>query len=157
MKLRHLKRQTCDKSQRSTFERRESNVVDHLSNCRSKATSSLVIYFLLLQSIPVRAVVVEKSSSYRYQGPVVQTGSGSSVKPFNELIQPEETTRMKGKKTSCILEAVAAVMWPDVGLKSGRSVFKWRQKSTHNSFYLCSIHIGTWYLINRASVLRKMH
>ncbi len=61
-----------------------------------KSFLGLVIYLLLLQSIPVRAVDVEKSSAYRYQGPVVQ-GGGLNAKPINELSHAEETTRMKGK------------------------------------------------------------
>lgn len=48
----------------------ETDCFGHFSsNCRRNATFGLVIYFLLLQSIPVRAIEIEKASAYRYQGP----------------------------------------------------------------------------------------
>ena len=94
-------RMSTTTSTSTTTPRPESaNFFGHFLRCRSKAASSLVVYFLLLQTIPVRAAVVDKSSAYyRYQGPIVPTGS--SVKPPNELIQPEDNIRMKGQTSNC--------------------------------------------------------
>jgi hypothetical protein len=57
----------CSKGSRQMI---ETACFGHFSsNCRRNATSGLVIYFLLLQSIPVRANEIGKASAYRYQGP----------------------------------------------------------------------------------------